>query len=72
MKVETLKANEPIPMLLLKEAGIEEDKIIAIVGKSGIILAKEPRFFIDMLRGLVKRAEYDKSEYLDYILERSE
>lgn len=45
MKVEILKANEPIPMPLLKEAGIEEDEIIAIVGKSGIILAKEPKFF---------------------------
>jgi len=53
MKVETLKMNEPIPVSLLKEAGIEEDKIIAIVGKSGIILAKEQKSFTDMLRGLL-------------------
>ena len=71
MKVETLKTNKPIPMPLLKEAGIEEGKIIAIVGKSGIILTKEPKSFTDLLRGLLKRADYNKSEYLEYILERS-
>ncbi len=62
----------------LEKVGLEEDaKVVirverSIVDKSGIILAKEPKFFTDMLRGLVKRAEYDKSEYLEYIMERSE
>ena len=44
----------------LEKVGLEEDaKVVirverSIVDKSGIILAKEPKFFTDMLRGLLK------------------